>query len=274
MRDRLLHWCKTLAKLFVGGVLLVSIGLWIWSSGVIFRSGPAASLGLQTPAVVLGLSGDEAGVRMLISDKARGFAFGVSTDRIGPIRFQHGFVLNALGFTLAVVPRDFVDVDHFISRHLGVVLPYWFLIAFSTYLLLWLCGWLGPLLARLRFSKASIIVMAMILMLFVALNFMPAVRHGRATQGLLGWFNLVAFPEMHGDVLLAYGFPFECLRTAFAGGRRVDAFMGYDLGWRQEKVMENLIVAALAALAVGLVIERLTSNKALPVPPLPNPGRQ
>lgn len=267
MRERLLHWCKTFAKLFVGGVLLVSIGLWIWHSGVFFRGPRAATVGLQAPFVVLGLSGDETGVRVLISDNfAGGFAFGVFTKQIGPIRFQHGFVLNALGFTLAVVPQDFLDVDHFISRHVGVVLPYWFLFTFSAYLLLWLCGWLGPLLARLRFSKASFIAMAIVLMLFIALNFIPAVYHGRRPQGLLGWFNVVAFPELHGDVLLSYGFPFECLRTAFAGGRRVDAFMGYELGWRQEKVMENLIVAVLAAIVVGMLIERFRQSRARSVP--------
>jgi hypothetical protein len=174
-------------------------------------------------------------------------------------------VLNLLGFTIVVLPEECRDVCCITPRYFALVFPYWFLITFSAIGLLWVSGLLGVVVAPLRFSPISKATMAVIFVFFLVMNAMPGDRGliYRAPP-LLRWV-LNDRPDYE---MLGFGFPFECFRTVSGDGRRADDLRrDHQLGWKQEKAMENLIIAVLAALAVGFAVERLKSRKPSALPP-------
>ncbi|MBI2804879.1 MAG: hypothetical protein HYX68_07855 [Planctomycetes bacterium] len=248
--------------------LIFSVGLWLWHSENCLQRLPASKVALCCPNGVFQVCVGPTGFHLLdLGGKGRPWSvmfFTAFADVAagGQYPAKH-VVLNVLGFTVAGVPADCRDGDMEFTSYSALVIPYWFIIALSG------MSWLGAsgrlrTLVGMRFSRTSKAAMAVVLLFFLIMNGMPRLGGFYLDRPWLRW----VFNGPLDQQLLGFGFPFECFRTVSGDGRRADDLRrDHQLGWKQEKAMENLIIAVLAALAVGFAVERLKSRKPSALPP-------
>jgi len=155
---------------------------------------------------------------------------------LGNAGYPHGLGLSLGGFEFRVLPRRYSGGDYVVFPYAAVAVPYWFITGATGLLTLMYSGLLHRFRPYLRFSRYSMPFMLATGVVFAWLNVSPA------TIGPYG-------------VLKDYGFPQTYLLVAVRDGEVLSSFMGNDLGWRQDKVMENLMLAAVAVFSVGFLCE-------------------
>jgi hypothetical protein len=253
-------------KLLICGVLLVfvgSLGLRVWTSGVYCRELPTPAAAHFSP-VLLQACAWENGVHFLaMYDRGTQqpfFQFGRGTN-LGRSGYHHGAVLSALGLAFAVLPTSYRGSDYVVPAHVALALPYWFLMLASGWLVLSFTGAVRWMKRHRPLSRRSVRIGGVVLAAFFLLNVVPAVPGLSGTTRMAPftrWVTLTFAPwTVRGEVLLWYGFPSVFLRRAMFDGRAVDSFRGYILGCEQHLLMENVLVALLAAVTVMMVTEWL-----------------
>lgn len=190
--------------------------------------------------------------------------FSLQLDRatnLGRSGYHHGFVVSGLGFTVAVLSKTHHGGDYVVSPYVAFVLPYWFLMVMSGWLFLHYSGIIALLRPYCRLSRMSICSAVAVLVTFAVLNLAPSAwRPGSSIQpeGLMGWAALTFAPgSSYSEIMLEYGFPFECYRRGIINGESVNYFYGADTGCEQHMLMDNVCLAALATLLAILATEWL-----------------
>lgn len=248
----------------VAMTLLVSLSLWVWTSGVYYRRLPTPVCAVRLPFVLLQACASDEGVHLLAM-KERGKQFpAIQFERatyLGNAGYLEGHFVNVLGLVIAVLPSEYCGGDYFVSAHVALVLPYWLLVAGSGWLLVVLtpvARWIAP---YCRPSKLSGAAAVLVLVLFAVLNFIPSAWRPGAEiepQTFEGWVTLTLEPHTaYSEIMLVYGYPFPCYRKPIINGQVVDFFYGAEIGWEPHLAMENFCVAAFAAFAVMLAIQRV-----------------
>jgi len=244
--------------------LIVSLGLWVWTSGIYYRALPTPACAIRLPFVLLQACADGEGVHLLaMKERASQFP-AIQFERasyLGNAGYHHGCVVNVLGLVTAVLPTEYCGGDYIVWPHIALVLPYWLLIVGAGCLLVVLtpaATWIAP---YCRPSKVSGAAAALVCLLFATLNVVPSAwRPGAAIepQTIQEWVTLTLEPHTaYSEIMLVYGFPFPCYRNGIIDGQSVNLFYGAEVGWEPHKAMENFCVAALAAFGVVLGIERV-----------------
>ncbi len=212
--------------------LLVSSGLWVWTSGVYYRPLPAPACVVRLPFVSLEACANDEGVHFVaMKQRARqwpAIQFGCARHGVYP----HGYVFNILGLVVSVLPTQYDGGDYFVSPHAALVLPYWLLIVGAGYLLIVLtpvATWIAP---YCRLSKFSGSVAGCICVLFALLNLVPSAWRPGATirpESIREWVTLTLEPHVdYPEIMLVYGFPFACYRKGLIDGQSVNLFYGAE----------------------------------------------
>jgi hypothetical protein len=234
----------------------LSSGLWLHSSGIYYRPLEPLTFAVRGPGALCQWCSQRSALHVLLMRTYsakwpsvhlhRQTYLDIADSRPEGVGFRLG------GFALRVLPRTYHGGDYAVSPYAGVVVPYWLTTTALALVLLTCSGLARRLKPYLRFSRYAVPFMAVTALAFAWLNLAPAATY-------------------HQGVLRQYGFPQIYLQRAMDNGRTLDFFMGYNLGWRQDKVMENLLLAAVAVLAVGLLCELIRHTvrrtSAVPRPP-------
>ena len=249
---------RGLAAVVCFALLLAVLALWLGTSGVYCRRLRGPSLVVWTPEsewrAAAGMEGLLFRYRRFRTNRALSVRFEYA-GRLSSRWYCHGFVVSALGFTLAVLARSCTDIDLIIPPHVALVIPYWFAVSAFGVGFLWLSGLGRWLFVSRRFSRLSWWLMGFTMFVFVALSCVPYAggRGGRIQPDTVGgWLRLVFWPSAHSEIFLRYGFPFICYRRGIINGKSVSFYHGCDnLGLIQHRLMEDLCIALAACLAVG-----------------------
>jgi hypothetical protein len=254
-------------KLVVPVVALVLVGssfLWVWTSGIYYRTLPTPAFAIRLPFVLLQACANDEGVHLLAIKERANQLPAIQFERasyLGNAGYHHGCVVNILGLVMAVLPTEYCGGDYVVSPHTALVLPYWLLIVGAGCLLVVLTPAVTWIRRYCRPSKVSGGAATLVCLLFVMLNVVPSAwRPGAAIepQTIHEWVTLTLEPHTtHSEIMLVYGFPFPCYRKGIINGQSVNLFYGASVGWEPHKAMENICVAVLTAFGVVLAIELL-----------------
>ena len=177
--------------------------------------------------------------------------------------YYHGYVVNILGFVMAVLPTEYNGGDYVVSPHTALVLPYWLLMVGAVCVLVVrtpVFTWIGP---YCRLSKLSGGMAGFACVVFAILNFVPSTWGPDAIQPqtISEWTALALQPDAaHSEIMLVYGYPFPCYRKGIINGQSVELFYGARVGWEPHRAMEDACVAAFAVSCVVLVTQRLRKS--------------
>ena len=243
--------------------LLVSFGLWVWTSGVYYRPLPTPGCAIRLPFVSLGASANDDGIHFRAMKQRAGqfpeihFGGGYTGSH-----HSHGF--NMLGLVMAVLPTEYDGGDYRVSPHVAVVLPYWLLIvgavgvlAIRTPVFNWIAPYCRP--SKLSWGMAGFVCVVFALLNFVPSTWGPGAR--TRPQTISEWAALTLQPDAtNSGVMRVYGYPFPCYRRGVINGESVSLFQGARTGWEPHRAMENVCVAAFAVFCVVLVTQRLRKH--------------
>ena len=229
--------------------LLVSFGLWVWTSGIYYRPLPTPGCAIRLPFVMLGASANDDGIHFLAMKQRAGQFPEIHFGR-GFTGYHHGYVVNMLGLVMAVLPTEYNGGDYIVSPHAALVLPYWLMILGAVCVLVVrapIFTWIAP---YCRLSMLSGGVAGIVCVVFAMLNFVPS-TWGRVPaiqpQTISEWATLTLRPDTaYSEIMLVYGYPFPCYRRAIINGESLSLFYGARAGWAPHRAMENLCVAAFA----------------------------
>ena len=247
------------AVLAAGMTLLVSFGLWVWTSGIYYRTLPTPGCSVRLPFVGLGACADDEGIHFLAMKQRAGQFPAIHFGR-GFTGYHHGYVVNMLGLVMAVLPTEHNGGDYSVSPHAALVLPYWLLIVGAVCVLVVrtpVFTWIAP---YCRLSKLSGGVAGFVCVVFAMLNFVPSTWGPGAVQPqtISEWATLTLQPAVaYSDIMLVYGYPFPCYRRGIINGESVSLFYGARAGWEPHRAMENVCVAGFAVFCAVLVTQRL-----------------
>jgi hypothetical protein len=239
--------------------------LWYWTSGLYPH--PLPRLGVSVGA--LGLS-----VSTIASDDGVHFRLRKEFGSRPQLRwrdhnqpgYHHGLVVNLLGLVVAAQPYTYNGGDYIISPNAGIALPYWLLIATFGYAVLRWTGLLSVIAPYCRFGKSALVVMAVVGLVFVALNLLPYANPlagrvydpGVSSAERLGrWLQFVFDPAALGDIEQHYGFPRTFYEVGYINGQKVDLYYGAEMEFLQHRLGENLCLAVAAMLVAGIAVQWL-----------------
>ncbi|MEX1233169.1 MAG: hypothetical protein WEB58_23160 [Planctomycetaceae bacterium] len=245
-------------------VFIASCFLWVWTSGIYYRSLPTPACRLRLPFVVMQVAARDNGVHFLAMQNRAAqfpeihFKKGIHFGRSG---YHYGHVVNLLGFTVAVLPTRVIDYDYIARPYLAFVLPYWLLFVASGYVLVSRTTINQHLAPYCRFSPASSIAAGLVLLLMTVLNIVPVVSMPKPNiqpKSLAEWVTLTISPKnVYAEVMLDYGYPFTCLHNGIINGESVTFFHGASVGWKPHRAMENVMAAVLMAFMAVVAVNSL-----------------
>jgi hypothetical protein len=194
---RLIHWrpsnrCGLIALL----LLALSVGLWLYASGIYYRSLAPLGIAWRTQGLVFQtFSNGGAAHFVVVADKPEfNLQFELARPSYARIAKYHHSIVDFLGFAVAWLPAEFDGGDFTVRPYAAVAVPYWFI---TLVLGLVVVQWLrfqpmaAVLLRRLqnfRFSLRTlfllILVVAITIVLFGYLRqalYSYQYRHARPT---------------------------------------------------------------------------------------------
>jgi hypothetical protein len=128
---RLIDWrpsnrCGIIALLF----LLLSVGLWLYASGVYYR--PLEQLGIawRTQGLVLQTFSNKGAAHVVVVAEKPEFNLQFELARPSYARiadYHHGSIVDFLGFAFAWLPAEFDGGDYTVRPYAAVAVPYWFI---------------------------------------------------------------------------------------------------------------------------------------------------
>ena len=86
--------------------LLVSFGLWVWTSGIYYRPLPTPGCAIRLPFVMLQAGENDEGIHFLAM-KQRADQFPEIHFGRGFTGYHDGYVVNMLGLVMAVLPTEY-----------------------------------------------------------------------------------------------------------------------------------------------------------------------
>lgn len=248
------------AVLAAGMTLLVSFGLWVWTSGIYYRTLPTPGCSVRLPFVGLGACADDEGIHFLAMKQRAGQFPAIHFGRLYT-DYHHASVVNMLGLVMAVQTTEYDGGDYSVAPYVALVMPYWLLILGAACVLVVrtpVFTWIAP---YCRLSRLSGGVACFVCVVFAVLNFVPSTwgpGAGTRPQTISEWAALTLQPDAaNSGVMRVYGYPFPCYRRGIINGESVSLFYGARAGWEPHRAMENVCVAGFAVFCAVLVTQRL-----------------
>jgi hypothetical protein len=239
-------WRKRIELTFLLLCLLTSVGLWLYSAGLYYRPLPQPAFSATGHSRIFQICTERGAIHTIImwdvpEQPSVGFSRATNLGR-GGYPFGHGFDLG--GFVLRLLPHTLRDGDCVMAPYAAIVIPYWATTTGLSLLLLWVSGSYPRLRPYMRFSKHSGALMAVLSVVFMVANVYP-------------------WTTRHDGVLREYGFPATYLTRAVWNNETLTSFMGYSLGWRQQQLAEDSLLAIVVVVAAGVCIGLLRHRFAL-----------
>jgi hypothetical protein len=261
-------------KRAVLGLVVVLLGmafLRVWTSGVYYRSLPNPACAIRLPLIEVGIGADDKGVDLRVVKNAGSQYPAVHVGGMNNMTDRHGYIVNCLGFVIAVLPTRYDGGDYSVEPYAATVVPYWlgivgagFLLARMSRVRAWLAQYRRP-------SRLSGYAAVAVLLFFAVMNLVPSAwRPGMSIRphSFGEWLDLIFRPgSAHSVIMLNYGFPFRCYESGLINGQSVDYFYGARVGWQPHLAAENICAALLTAFAVVFVESVRRSDSLRPAPP-------
>jgi hypothetical protein len=221
--------------------LLASVSLWLYSASLYYRPLPQPAFSVTGHSFVFRICSGRGAIQTTLTwgypeEPSVGFSSVPNLERFGHHPYGQGFDLG--GFVLRVLPHTVWEGDYNVPPFAAIVIPYWATTTGASLLLLWVSGFYPRLRPYMRFSKHSVALMGVLGLVFVVANVYP-------------------WTTRHDGVLREYGFPATYLIRAVWNNETLTSFMGYSLGWRQQPLAEDFLLAVLVVLAAGVCVEFL-----------------
>jgi hypothetical protein len=241
-------WRKRTKLAFLLLCLLASVSLWLYSAGLYYRPLPQPAFSVTGHSFVFQVCSGRGAIYTTFTwgfpeEPSVGFSSVPNLGRFGHLP-PHGRGFDLGGFAMRLLLHEIWEGDYNVPPYAAIVIPYWATTTGASLLLLWVSGFYPRLRPYMRFSKHSVALMGVLGVVFVVANVYP-------------------WTTRHDGVLREYGFPATYLTRAVQGHETLTFFMGYSLGWRQQQLAEDSLLAVLVVLAAGVCVEFLRHRFAL-----------
>jgi hypothetical protein len=233
-------WRKRIELTFLLLCLLTSVGLWLYSAGLYYRPLPPPAFSVAGHGRIFQICSQQGAIHTVLMWDVPGqpSVHFSGVLNVGGGLYHHGLGFDLGGFVLRLLPHTFNGGDYIVAPFAAIVIPYWATTTGVSLLLLWVSGLYARLRPCIHFSKYSVPLMTVLSVVFVAANVYP-------------------WTTRHDGVLREYGFPATYLTRAVQGDETLTFFMGYSLGWRQQQLAEDSLLAIVAVVAAGMCVELL-----------------
>jgi hypothetical protein len=240
-------WRKRIELTFLLLCLLTSVGLWLYSAGLYYRPLPPPAFSVTGHSLVFQICSERGAIHTILTwgfpvEPSMGFSRATNLGRFGHHPYGQGFDLG--GFVLRLVPHEIWQGDYNVPPYAAIVIPYWATTTGVSLLLLWVSGLYARLRPYMHFSIYSVALMTVLSLVFVAANVYP-------------------WTTRHDGVLRCYGFPATYLTRAVRNDETLSFFMGYSLGWRQQQLVEDFLLAVVVVVAAGACVNLFRHRFAL-----------
>jgi hypothetical protein len=171
---------------------------------------------------------------------------------------------------VAVLPYTHYESDFIVPPHAAIAVPYWLTMVAGGFGILRCTGLLGTLAPYCRFGIAAWTAIALVALVFLALNAIPdAGRPGAHIdpQNAFEWCQLIFFPSAWPDIELRYGFPFIWYELGLINGESVKLYHGAEMELLQHRLAENICIALGTMMICGMAVQWLVGRRQTPAPP-------